>query len=591
MKLYLYNSLPTWFCSTVITVIFFVTVLTGMEPVFLINDNYGIIYNLENGFIPPFIGYMWGSFLLMLYWLMDTSISWYGVSLYVCHFISVLLFIESLFRINTLRTLLVPIIILYLTVYFLFILKVDYSGASIMIGANSLLFFLIYLKSNCFRIFLFPFILFGCLFALSYQIRTAGIILVVLMTLPVLLATLFQEAGRKPKAIFFFVLPIIISISTDFISESIYASKEYVEYHNFVKYIGKFYGYDVQINPTTLQNNDWTEVDFQMFANFLFPNEQKFNIKTITELTNSYLIQTVNEQLVFSKVTWWFLSYKYYILLCILPMFFLILQGKLHKFHATFLYFSYSIIIMILMAIYLRFPERIGEPAFLLVYTMILYIGFFETDQERTNAVSLRKKNKVSYNVLKSLYIKIIYLGFGASLISMTLYRFSYIEKAIELVTAQRNLTDSYIYQLESFGQNSVFLIEPYSLAITDGFNALKRIHNNQTKLKMIHFGWLTYSPVFYNSLASYLKVNNAYDIFPKMFNNPNYYLVVNYDEPTGLMFTMDQKNYQRAHLATLILSYLQNTYQLPIELAGVKLYPNDNGITAFRLVTPSLTK
>jgi len=167
MKLYLSTSIPTWFSSVLITSIFFLVVLTGIEPVFLVNDNYGIIYNLENGFVSPFIGYMWSNFLILLYWLMNGSVSWYGVSLYICHFISVLLFIESLFRMKLLRMILIPIIVLYLTIYFMFLLKVDYSGASIMIGANSLVFFLIYLKNTPSHASLLPFILLGGLFALS----------------------------------------------------------------------------------------------------------------------------------------------------------------------------------------------------------------------------------------------------------------------------------------------------------------------------------------------------------------------------------------------------------------------------------------
>jgi len=592
MKLHLSTSIPTWFSSVLITGIFFLAVLTGIEPVFLINDNYGIIYNLENGFVSPFIGYMWSNFLILLYWLMNGSVSWYGVSLYICHFISVLLFIESLFRMKLLRMVLVPTIVLYLTIYFMFLLKVDYSGASIMIGANSLLFFIIYLKGNHSRIFLPLFMLLGCLFALSYQIRTAGIVLVVLIIFPVFFVIFYQEVEKKYKAIFLFLLPVLISIPTDFICESVFASKEYAEYHSFVRLIGKFYGYDVQLEPAILQKNGWTEIDFQMFANFFFPNEQKFNTETIKNLTNGYVAQKVSEQLVFSKLTWWFTSYQYYIFLCALPLFFLILQGKFHRFQIAFLYFSYSVIIMMLMVIYLRFPERIGEPAFLLVYALILYIGFFEApEQEKTNEGFQPKKAKVSNSPLKLIYTKVVYLSFGMSIVTMVLYRFSYIEKTMESMAVQKNHSDSYIYQLESLGKDSVFLIEPFSSVIIDGFNALERIHGNQTKLKMVHFGWLTYSPVFYSSLTDYLKVNNAHDIFPKIFNNPNFYLVVNYDEPTGLVFTTDQKNYQRANLGILILSYLQNTYQLPVELAGAALYPKENGIAAFRLVTTNPIK
>ena len=115
--------------------------------------------------------------------------------------------------------------------------------------------------------------------------------------------------------------------------------------------------------------------------------------------------------------------------------------------------------------------------------------------------------------------------------------------------------------------------------------NVLERIHGTQTKLKMVHFGWLTYSPAFYDSLKRYLNVDTAYAIFPKSINHPGVYLVIPYKSPTAFVYTEDGLNYQSANLGILILKYLQDTYSIPIELVGTPLSSSQTeSLAAFHL-------
>jgi len=490
--------------SFMLVTIYFTIMLFGFEHYFLINDNPGIAHNLENGFPAPFIGYIYSYILIFLYQNISDTIRWYGIFLYIAHFISLFLFIEALRHLR-IKILFIPIVVLYLIIYSLFLIMIDYSGASIMLAGNTMLFLTAYWeKSNHQRTIIL--ILVGILLFFSYSIRTSGIFLSILLAMPLSLV-LIKHWNTKHAISLSAVL--VCLIGADVILEKTTISNEYKQYIEFNKLRGAYHGSPQQLQASKvdgyiLSKNGWSAGDMRLLNQFFFMDEHKFNIQTIKNIS-IYAPKSSRYDIIPTIISW-INEYYYYIIILLFLCFLPIATINYYSIKISLIYLIYAFGIMILLAVFIRFPARIGIPAFLVVYGFILFIAFSR---------NLEIKPSIRLYFIYS-FIMIIFM-------SLSYYYLIIIDNTIKYGIQNKTKFDIISHWLISnFTNDDIFLVEPIS--IRDEYESPFTVERNYPR--MIYTGWNIYSPFFYHSIRP-LGAYKAYEVFPKMVNNPHAYVII----------------------------------------------------------------
>jgi hypothetical protein len=100
-------------------VLFVACLLLVLPRTYGINDNVGILFNAEQGFISVFTSYFYMKFLHHLYHISNNT-PWYGLTLYFIHILSLFIFVRSLARIENFTAFFIPFLIVYLYFYSFF---------------------------------------------------------------------------------------------------------------------------------------------------------------------------------------------------------------------------------------------------------------------------------------------------------------------------------------------------------------------------------------------------------------------------------------------------------------------------------------
>ncbi len=482
-----------------IIVILFLLIYFSLSLCFLpihyaVNDDIAIIEDIKNNVNTSFMSPILGYFLSFLYYL-NSNIAWYGWFLYFIHFLSLYIIIISFLK-NKFRQVYI-FLSLYLLFYLDFIIRVSYNNASIMFGISVFIYVLMNIKDLSNR----KIILIGLLFTISYLIRQESIYFVVCFSLPA-----FYFVKEHYKKLFYFIFPIIMIISAHRITDNFAFSKEQKEFNEFNRIRGEFHEYKISMlnlnNQHIFDSNNWTSNDYLLLCTWFFIDEYKYNIETLTNIF-IYSVPVLPDGNYIKKVIDTFeLNIKYLFLSFILILFYSTINIK--KSLLLLLYFFYSILGIIALIIFFRFPERIAIPVFMIIFLVLFYsITLFGIKERNIN--------------------KIILILLLVPVISYRIYELSKLIPIYSSLIKQYN--NNYINKLNKDYANSI-LILPIRPDIAMPMEFINPLKNNQNKFHIIPSGWQTYSPSFYNSLKKYFNVNKAYNIFPLMVSKNTYLLI-----------------------------------------------------------------
>ncbi|MEK8019392.1 MAG: hypothetical protein VSS75_021175 [Candidatus Parabeggiatoa sp.] len=490
--------------SFAFAVLFVAYLLLVLPRAYAVNDNVGILFDVTGGFISEFTSFFYMKFLHLLYHI-SNDMPWYGLILYVVHILSLFIFVRSLARIKNFEAFFIPFLIAYLYFYSFFITEVDYTSTSIMVGANSLFAFLVFLSNRKGSIF---YVLgLGLLFSLSFLIRMPGTNAVLVYGLPIIGLFLIYTYQKTMYFVIFFI-PFLLFLIGDGLARTYLTSPEYQQYQEFNNLRGHLHGYPIleanQNNRKILEENNWTKNDYDNFLNWNFFDERKYNINTLSNIFKYSVLEKDNTQKYFASYFQTLVKFLNYFNKWYFYLLFLIAILIIFKFHpltlsVLFFYILYVILVSVYLDTFYRFPERIAHP--ILLMSIIFYLLIFNFLSSKSSM------KKTHYNLFVACFIFGIFgLLFNINMRSTTDVFFK-----------------SSFNRLQFAYQGKILYIPPLALQ-WEKMDPLKRYHFNFHQI-VYAGGTNTFSPGFYNELKR-LGVKKGYELIPALINNPNAYVI-----------------------------------------------------------------
>lgn len=497
---------------------FYVWSMIWLQPIcFNENDSVGILRALESGLEAPFMSLLLGNSIGWLYTHVSSHIPWFPIVLYTSHVFSITFFLYALFSIKNIRYCSFPFVLIYLVLYSYFILRVGYNNSSIMIGANALFSFLIYLNINK-KVSLSVIFLFGIGLSFSYLIRVSAIEAVFIFSFPVLLFELLSSFRRLRLAHYFlFATPLLLVVSTNTLIGKYFSSPEYQHYTEFNSVRGKLHGFPVlaenRDNAELLQQNNWSGTDYDALMGWLFLDEGKYNVQTLKRILD-YPVNRKSLLMGWSpKLLNLIEKYKKHLPFLFFPLFLAIISSlPLYQMVPILFYQFYFIGGMAYMAVFYRFPARIGFPLIFLCATNSLYFILKAYVHKRGG---LRRHQCLGQRG---------FWAFAASLV-LLLWSANWLVSERVNVTNQSKIFLNNVRRINSLPSEVCVILEPATGVRFEYMDPLQTL--NQVILrKIIPLGWAIFSPDFYNSLVM-IGVEKGSQVLPEMLNNKDGVFIV----------------------------------------------------------------
>ena len=549
--------------SYILYIVAFLFTALGMLVLrkFNANDDIAIIEDIKGGFPVNFMTYSLGKFLSFFYSNISQSITWYGWFMYFLTAVCIGFVLYALNKIENLRKLFIPLALTYLLFAFYFIFETGYNYVSMLSGGTALFAFIVYVFHNH-TIKVLPTLLFGFFFSFSYLVREQGIMGVVAVTFPVVGIIFLGKFKKFWKPTIFFFLPIVCFFIFNTIYQKTTLPEAEKQFREFNAVRGNFHGFTVaQLNMenTKIQEvNNWTDGDYKMLILWLFVDENKFNTQTIQNIfDNSYELPQDSEIL---KLVNYDAALKYYTdIYGKFFMFFIIIfllvfyQFKPQKFIFSTLYFGFLIALVFYMIVFLRFPERVGNP---LLYVSSLFLLLL------ASTTPFPAKEAKSEKLLTNFIISLFF-------VLLSIFIFKQTNALQKYVTENKALQTSFTNALENFQnkyEDKILLLQPAIGLKQENQDPLLNYDNKFTTFSL---GWGTFSPRFYNDLNK-VGLEKGSELFPYLIESEDAYLLLQDD------------------ILHIVLKFIRDTYHIHCKIIKVETF--EEGVSIYQLKKEHLT-
>ncbi len=564
-----YELLKKRFVLLILITAYMGLILFFLHASYHINDNIGILYDIESNQVNYLISMAFQKFLFYLYHA-GNIVPWYGLSLYLVQFCSLYLLIGSLIKLDRFKLFFPPFILIYLGFFTYFVTGVDYTITSILICGSSLFAFMVYLHES--RVSVIRVILLGLLFSLSYHIRINGADAVIIFTLPVII--LFFLAGmpvKKKRNLFkyflIFLIPFLFTYTTDKIVKRYNVCELQKQYDDFNALRGKIHDFPIlgenMNNREILQKNNWSENDYKIFIGWIYFDENKYNVQTMSNILTfsvktNHSINFVNFfNGFYSALVSFCVENKWEIMFVLLTAFFLLYEFNPVTTCFTLAYLFYIIAVSLFFCIFLRFPRRLALPLILTSNVFIIYIIVYLSKIPNLKfRMSFLNKNFINKQDPGNERKKNIKALLFFCLFSLPVFIGSAlkIEDDQRIKKSEMNMLMQDIEYLNHNYKNCVFLHQPCSLRL----EFLNPLELNKMDFTLLPTGWGIFSPRFYQALNS-IGLKRGCELIPYLVKNSNCYFIC----PKANII-------QESENKKILISFIRETYDLDCDLIAV---------------------
>lgn len=494
------------FCIAAVVILYIVMVLRLLPRVFSTNDDMGILSDIRGGFAAGHMSLILGRFLSLLYDLAP-SFPFYGIFLYFMHACSLYLFIKTFSRLRRFAAWFPFFLIAYLSLYALFLMEVGYNNASFMIGINALMYGASRLLEEERRTVVF--MLSGLLFAFCFMVRTRALFGVLLFS-AVIFASLLIRDKRSWKGLAIFFIPVLLIVSTDHLIARYGVSETYKAFHRFntlreaLRNSDRF-SRNIN-NPHLLRANGWTKNDMTLFKYRFFPNERKFNDRT---MKNFFLEKRPRRPLrprdVLSRTGRLIKAFPIqFLFLASLLLSTIFLTGFKEN---TFVllnavYFSAG---FLAMDTFMKLPHRIGDPLFLLPLESTVLFVF----QDRINDEPRKAWNRpltAFFVAVCMVVLSLNGLGYG---------------RRVEALNSRMKKEREISQRINAAYTGALFLATSWPWS-----QDRDPLRESKDTYERIPFSWMTFSEQFYDIIGRRVEVEQGYDLFPRFLRLKNAYII-----------------------------------------------------------------
>jgi hypothetical protein len=517
------------------------------------NDNIAILWNIKADCLVYFMSVSLGKFLSFCYLNITDKIPWYGLTLYTFLGVSLYCTIFSIWKFQRLGNLLIPFLTMFLALSLRHVIHIDYSAVSILLASGSLLGLLVYLEKadkKC----LLPVIILGICFSFSYHIRMDGIKAALCFTAPAVLLGVF-EIRKSYIYLLVFIIPLAITISADRLYRNFIETETDIRFREWNTLRGQFHDFPIQYlnqnNELIRDANHWSQNDYLMLSEWIYLDENKFNVDTLRNIFKYALpLPAASIKVLLPLMAYKFIelvkTYPVYsCVLIFLALIGLIIRGKYNGIIQVF-YLCYIFGGTIWMLIFFRLPPRIGSPTLLICVIWMTYMVFClktirfklnhricrpkaQNVKPQTAAFAWLQKNTDNSRPVISIFSVMFYMRIKNKLMIFAGLLFLFFSSVsmcnyynnIKVIYRAQKEYDKNIKDLEATNA-SLFLIQPRKFSLYQYADPLKYCNFS---FKVIPCGWPIFSPFFYEVLRKN-GMEHAYEIFPRIIGDKDCYIV-----------------------------------------------------------------
>lgn len=502
----------TWFAALLSTA-YVVSLLLVFPRTYYINDNIGILEDIRQGWVVSFLSSLLGKMLSLGYLEISDAIPWYGILLYLGLGLSLLLSVSAIRRLPAHHYIKIAFSALILMMYFPFIMRIDYTGVSILLGVNSLLCLLVYLHTTA-RPRPWVLLSLGLLLALSFLVKTYAILAVFVFSAPFVLLGILRGFPKRVTAFLVFLLPLAAAMTADHLYVKQITDKEYLAFQEWNRLRGEFHGNPVSSlnkgNKEIQRVNQWSENDYLILQEWSYLDENKYNSEKLKNIFK-YSVplpepDRVGPGNLYSALIEIIASTKAQSLSFLLVGFTSFLLLDFRRSLGQLFYLAYVFLGGATMLILLRFPGQVSYP---LITSGVLWLfyGMFKPVNKTANfPAGARARATTAVIIIMGV------LAFANAVMGV---------KWAAQIRERQALFYRNIEKLEGY-QADFFVINMPSGIRFEYQDPLDTDRHMENRIPM---GWPIFSPRFYKVLGS-VNMQQAWEVYPKLVDNHKAFLV-----------------------------------------------------------------
>ncbi len=502
--------------SSALVVLYMFLLVSIFPNTYWANDNIGILHDIKMGCKVHFMSFLLGELFLFCYHGISDNIPWYALFLYCVLGASLAILLHSLHRVCSYKYATFTFIFVVFILSALFVLRIGYNGVSILSGTTSLFAYFVYLRSSS-KPHWGIVLMLGVMFSVSYLVRKSGFSAVLVFAAPIMVFELLKKLRKNTKLVLLFLLPSLLIITTNSVLEKTTLPQEEIAFKKWNHLRGRLHGYPIQKsnkeNSKILVANNWSDNDYEVFSNWTFIDENKYNQNTIDNIFRYSTPTTTMQILSFERVHGAVkdavkagrIGRYLFPIFVLLPMTMLIAFFYVghRQTILPLLYVFYILMIEIYMLLFFRFPVRIAYPLVLCCLLWTFFLCFCGS--------SRKPPKQPRYRFLPALSIALLFIS-GIFFATLVL-------EEIQQVGQEQKKYHAFMEQIENY--NPDFYL---GLGFRKQYqNPLQAKINNERN--NIPLGWTVFSPRFYKVLSG-LGLEHGYDVFPKMIDNEKALLI-----------------------------------------------------------------
>ena len=358
------------------------------NPAYGTSDVPHVIRHANEGFIV----YVSHHFLSYLIYFLNNCLPsnlWYAALTYIATVISMTMNL-SVFKhyINDYRY-----FIIFILVYFLylsmFILEIQFTQTSILIGISSVLAFAHLYKNNA--ITFEKAALLGLFMASSVLFRVRGFEAIIAIIFPLLLIIASSDVIDvwknkitrrallvKWSFLLILLIPSLLVYSYDFIYKGYLSPPQYRQWYEFDKLRSDIHGTPTARlnvdNQDMYDNTGWSPDDYENLRYWFFIDENIYNIKSLSKY--HAVAKRPDYRAPIASIVDVFKEYHQFMILFAALLLMNARQGK-KSFILSSTILIYALVVAALLHAYIRFPLRLGYPMFFSFSLILFYLHFW----------------------------------------------------------------------------------------------------------------------------------------------------------------------------------------------------------------------
>jgi hypothetical protein len=315
-----------------------------------------------------------------------------------------------------------------------------------------------------------------------------------------------SDPGRLRRAAFA-ALPLLVLLTAEQAVVRLDVSDAYRAFAEFNAVRGKVHGFPIMEqqrgNAALLEANRWTTTDFELFLNWSYPDETKFNLHTVSNVLTLPVpaVPAGHEALVGEQVAQFFTSHSAYLSAL---AWMLVLSFALANRRWIIAGVTHALLFLgvgLALELWFRFPVRVGESAILA--GMLAMFALFRLAPSADVRRIARARSAIATGAC------VLFIAWRGS---------SVLAEGIQ-VRARQQQRNTDVAHLNAQYANRILVVWP---SLPPPRQLLHPVRRDLLRFAVMFYGWTTFSEFFYADIHRLLGVETGAEVWPALARRDN---------------------------------------------------------------------